>query len=449
MEENRTDNNENINNFEKQQDFNKLNLASYKMKQKYFYGKSSVKKVKKKKLTIFIVFSYIICSLVSIVIGGCLTFLLLKRIDVDKYNNSISEDNGVAQENVELLPKNLYQNIPGELPDLGGDLPIIEDSLNPVPDIVEQLQPAIVSILVQQVSKDQSDTPVVKNVSAGSGFIITKDGYIVTNNHVIEQGNQFIVIDSQELEYNAEFVGTNTIMDIAVLKIEAKHELKALPIGNSNSIRSGEMVIAVGNPFGANTNLAGTVTVGYVSAEQRNLVVNGIEQRYIQTDAALNMGNSGGPLLNTRGEIIGVNNLKSLVSVPSSNNTVISSEGIGFAIPINDAIECIKQIILSGSTTKPGIGIYFYDLTYEECVEFSISSGCRIDSFMTNSIAESSGLKVGDIIVECDGEKQVNINYISNLISQKNIGDTVNFVILRDNSYLEFNIEIVIVNILR
>jgi len=342
-----------------------------------------------------------------------------------------------------------FDEHPAELPSIGGNAPIITDHLNPVPDIAEQLSDGVVLITTELTMQYVDGAEETNQVSGGTGFVISEDGYIVTNNHVIEGGSSFIVTLPNGSEYSAVLVGTDTETDLAVLKISAKEKLTVLPIGDSDHVRTGEMVIAIGNASGAGATLTGSVTVGYVSAVNREISFNGTQQEFIQTDAALNSGNSGGPLVNTKGEVIGVATLKSLISSYTEYGESINSEGIGFAIPINRAMEKVQQIILSGNIKKPGIGLNYYAISKEQSEKEKIPMGLLIASFMSDSPSEEAGLMVGDIIVKADGISIEKIESISEYIGAKGIGSTIDFTVYREGKYLDFTVEIRDVNAMR
>ena len=342
-----------------------------------------------------------------------------------------------------------FDDHPTVLPNIGGDLPVITDSVNPVPDIAEQLSDGVVLITTELTMQYKDGKEETNEVAGGTGFVISEDGYIVTNNHVIDSGSSYLVTFPDGTEYNAALVGTDTETDLAVLKIKPKGKLTVLAIGDSDKVRTGEMAIAIGNASGAGETLTGSVTVGYVSAVNRVISFNGTKQPFIQTDAALNSGNSGGPLVNNKGEVIGVATLKSLVSSYTEYGDTVNSEGLGFAIPINRAMEKVQQIILSGSIKKPGIGLNYYELTEEYSEQEGVPMGLLIDSFMSNSPSEEAGLKVGDIIVKADDIPIGEIESISDYIVKKGIGSTVKFTVYREGEYLDFTIDIRDVNAMR
>ncbi len=322
--------------------------------------------------------------------------------------------------------------------EIGGSAPVITDYSNPIPEIAESALQSVVGVTALQQQGGQ-----LLASSRGTGFVISSSGYIMTNYHVISGGAQFIVTDHDGTEYEATFVGGDESLDVAVLKIDAN--LPALALGNSDDTRVGELVVAIGDPAGAGQNLTGTVTVGYVSAVNRELMFNNMRQKFIQMDAAVNPGNSGGPLFNSRGEVIGVVTLKSLVSSVDSNGTAIDTEGIGFAIPINSAIDAAEQIIATGSVQRPGIGIRYTEISEQLAEANNIVPGNLIVSFMSGGTAQQAGLQVGDIIIRCEGQDVTEVN-MSDLVAEKQVGDTLSVTVWRNGQEMDFIITIGDVN---
>lgn len=224
----------------------------------------------------------------------------------------------------------------------------------------------------------RSGTRQYEQVGTGSGVVISADGYIVTNNHVIDDATSLEVTLNNQKKYKAELIGTDQENDIALLKIDAEETLAYIPFANSDAVQIGEWVLAVGNPY----NLTSTVTAGIVSAKGRDLQGNSGIDSFIQTDAAVNPGNSGGALVNTRGELIGIN-----TAISSKTGSFV---GYSFAVPSNIAKKVIEDLIEFGSVQEAVLGIYV-DAAYTE-------SGVRIDGFNEQSEAEKSGLSAGDII---------------------------------------------------
>ena len=323
---------------------------------------------------------------------------------------------------------------PDTLPAFDGKSIVITDKYNPVPEIASQVSACVVEVFA---STDNADGTV--SGSLGTGVIISSEGYILTNAHVISGGQNITVTLNSGDECEGTLMGVDSNMDIAVIKID-KNGLKAVKIADSSKVIVGERAIAIGNPAGAGAYLTGTVTVGYVSAVERELLFNDTYQRFIQTDVALNPGNSGGPLLNDKGELIGIVTLKSLVSSVAEDGTIIDTEGIGFAIPINSAMETAGKIILSGDIERPGLGVMVQEITEEMAKENDLHAGVLIQSFIEGSLAESAGLQVNDIICGFDGREIKTMDELSAELGNKYVGDKITLKVWRAGEYLEFDI---------
>ena len=252
--------------------------------------------------------------------------------------------------------------------------------------------------------------------SLGSGFIISSDGYIMTNNHVINGADEIYVKMSDGQEYLAKLVGTSPEVDIAILKVMANRTFKPLKFANSDNIKIGHWAIAFGNPLGLNSSM----TVGVIGASGRSSL--GIEQveNFIQTDAAINQGNSGGPLLNINGDVIGVN-----TAIYSTNG---GSVGLSFAIPSNLASNVRDSILKSGRYERPYIGISVLDLTQEIKKQRNIpySTGIMVQQVYSGSPAAKYGLKVGNIILEINGKTVTSAGAFIGELAAKKVGETVN-----------------------
>jgi serine protease Do len=260
--------------------------------------------------------------------------------------------------------------------------------------------------------------------SSGSGFIIEKDGRILTNNHVIRDASDITVILNDKRKFKAKVVGTDPSTDVAVIKIDADGDLPVVPLGDSENVRVGDWAIAIGNALG---ELSGTLTVGVISGKGRtNLSIVGgapAYQDFIQTDASINFGNSGGPLLNIHGEAIGI-------------NTAInpSGEGIGFAIPINMAKHISGQLIAHGRVTRGWLGIAPQELTPELADSWGLQnvSGVLVGSVNSNTPADSAGFHVKDVITEFDGQKVSDVQNFRLLVADTPVHKKVRVHVLRD-----------------
>lgn len=328
--------------------------------------------------------------------------------------------------------------------DIGGTAPELDDTTNVIPDIVEQVGPSVVGITT--VSNVQTTFPAGSTEEAtsyGSGFVISKDGYIITNNHVIENGTSYKVWTMDGTEYEAKLIGRDSASEIAVLKIEATN-LTVAPIGDSSALRVGETTIAIGNPLGK--SLAGTVTKGIVSALNREVYYNGRNFNMIQTDTPINLGNSGGPLLNIKGEVIGVNTMKSVIAGYDSYGDAVDAEGIGFAIPINDAITIARQIILNGGIQSPGIGISVSAISADDAQKYNVPQGLLVQEVTSGMSAEKAGVKANDIITAVDGTQTKATDTLINVIKAKKIGDSITLTIYRDGMTGQITVQIADLN---
>lgn len=274
--------------------------------------------------------------------------------------------------------------------------------------------------------KRQVQTP--KREASGSGVIISPDGYIVTNNHVVEGADQLTVTLNDNREYNARIIGTDKTSDLALIKVDGKN-LPAIQIGNSDDLKVGEWVLAVGNPF----NLNNTVTAGIVSAKARSLGANGVES-FIQTDAAINSGNSGGALVNTRGELVGINAM--LYSQTGSYS------GYGFAIPTTIMTKVVEDLKKYGTVQRAVLGIMganvldWKDKQKEEGKDLDLGTneGIYVSKVENNSAGEAAGLKEGDVIVAVDGKKVTKMSELQELMAGKRPGDKLTITYLHNKN---------------
>jgi len=275
--------------------------------------------------------------------------------------------------------------------------------------------------------KQKVQTP--KKESTGSGVIISEDGYIVTNNHVVAGADELIVSLNDNTEYSAKVIGTDANTDLALIKVSPKGKLPAITIGNSDNLKVGEWVLAVGNPF----NFTSSVTAGIVSAKARTLGQNGVES-FIQTDAAINMGNSGGALVNTRGELVGIN------AMLYSNTG--SYSGIGFAIPTSIMNKVVEDLKKYGTVQRALIGIQGTDVkTYVDAkksegkdIDLGTMTGIYVAKVTEDGAAEAAGIKEGDVITSVDGKKITKFAELQEVLAEKRPGDQVNLTYLRNKS---------------
>jgi serine protease Do len=270
-----------------------------------------------------------------------------------------------------------------------------------------------------------------KEQSLGSGVIVSRDGYIVTNNHVIEKAQEIKVLLSNKKDYKAKLIGADPKTDIAVIKIDAKG-LTALPWGDSNKLRVGEVVFAIGNPFGLNQ----TVTMGMISAVGRANVGIADYEDFIQTDAAINPGNSGGALINANGELIGI-------------NTAILSrtggyQGIGFAVPSSMARQVMDSLVKYKKVVRGWLGVSIQEVTSDLAEEFGVKDlkGALVSGVMKKSPAEKAGIRQGDVILQYNGRIVEDTGHLRNMVSQTPIGTAVKVRLLRQKKEVEVEVGI-------
>lgn len=270
-----------------------------------------------------------------------------------------------------------------------------------------------------------------KENSLGSGVIVSSDGYIVTNNHVIAKADEIRVLLNDKREFTGKVVGTDPKTDIAVIKINAK-DLPSVPWGDSDKLEVGEFILAIGNPFALNS----TVTMGIVSAVGRANVGIADYEDFIQTDAAINPGNSGGALVNTRGELVGIN-----TAIFSRSGGYM---GIGFAVPANMTRSVMDSLIKNGKVTRGWLGVSIQEVNQDLAKQFGLNEtkGALVSEVIADSPAAAAGLKPGDVIVAFDGKPIDGPAVLRNIVAQTSVGKTAKVDVLRDNKRQTFNVKI-------
>ncbi len=293
---------------------------------------------------------------------------------------------------------------------------------------VEEVVPAVVGIIIYAPFSQRGRELQVEQAT-GSGVVIHSEGYIITNYHVIEGASEIKVSFGDGKTVNATLVGKDPYTDLAILKVDLAEPLKTAVFADSDQIRPGETVIAIGNPLGF--SFQHTVTAGIISATQRQIHINGTEYRhtYLQTDAAINQGNSGGPLVNTEGKIIGINSAKIIDP---------RVEGMGFAIPSNTARLVAEKILQHGEVVRPFMGILVADLF--EVTGMSNDQGVYIREVYADSPAEKAGLEAGDVIVEIDSHPTEHSAQLFDRLLHLSPGDETKMEVLREDDRLSFQI---------
>ena len=308
-------------------------------------------------------------------------------------------------------------------------------------DLAERLMPSVVNIFTTQtittrtnpfpfefppgspfedMFRDFGEQKERRANALGSGFIIDKDGIVVTNNHVIQGAEDIFVTVNGQKEYAAEIIGEDPLSDIAVLKIKSDEKFTPVKLGDSDSARVGDWVIAIGNPFG----LGGTVTSGIISARNRSIGLSRYED-YIQTDASINSGNSGGPLFDMNGDVIGIN-----TAILGQSGSI----GIGFSIPSNSAKKVIDQLIEFGETKRGWLGVRIQIVTKEIVTEENLDKprGALVISVAEGSPSDKGGIKSGDIILEFDGRIINEMTELPKIVAETEVGSTVDVKVWRN-----------------
>ncbi|TCS80130.1 S1C family serine protease [Pectinatus cerevisiiphilus] len=300
--------------------------------------------------------------------------------------------------------------------------PVSDARNTPIVRAAKAVGPAIVGITNKAVARDWFNNQVEVNQGVGSGVIFKSDGYIVTNNHVIDGAKEITVSLADGRSLPGKLVGSDPVTDIAVVKIDAT-DLPVAKFGNSDDIMVGEPAIAIGNPMGL--EFQGSVTAGVISALNRTLDIGEGRVKLLQTDAAINPGNSGGALVNADGLVIGINSAKLAAN---------GVEGMGFAIPINTVQPIIDQLIANGRVSRPylGVGIFDKDTAAKNGYLLNIDKGVYVAQVAENGSAAAAGIQRGDIIVKIDDKDINNVNDLRDAISAHKINDKVSLVIIRN-----------------
>ena len=321
----------------------------------------------------------------------------------------------------------------------------LQSNSKPVPasfaDLAEKLMPSVVNISTsttvvtnnnsfpfqfppgspfEDMFKEFGTPQERKSAALGSGFIIDEKGVVVTNNHVIQDADDIIVRVNGDQEYKAKVLGADPLMDIAVLQLDTEDKFQPVGFGDSDKARIGDWVLAIGNPFG----LGGTVTAGIISARNRSIGLSRYED-FIQTDASINSGNSGGPLFDMEGNVIGIN-----TAILGRNGSI----GIGFSIPSNSAQQVIKQLIEFGETKRGWLGVRIQDVTKEiaEAEELDKPRGALVASVAENSPSEKAGIQAGDIILEFNGVEIKQMKELPAIVARTDVGKNVDVKIWRN-----------------
>ncbi len=351
----------------------------------------------------------------KLITGGSLSDSLVENSS-SAIDDTSAVDADAAQDNVSKEEERPRREVPSL-----EQLAALEDAL-PVPEIVEKVSPSVVGVT----------SLLSGGTSYGTGFVISEDGYIVTNYHVIDGAQKITVafsVSDDDKEYDAELIGGDEQTDIAVLKIE-KDGLSAVEFGKSSDLIVGELAIAIGNPMGS--ELSGTVTAGIISALNRSLTIEERKMNLIQTDASINNGNSGGPLINSYGQIIGIT---------SAKIASYYADGLGFAIPIDEALPIISDLIEYGYVKgRPIIGISGEDISEIYAQYYKVPQGFYVAEVTKDGPAEKAGVKVGDIVIGIETQLVQSIDEFNEIKAKYKAGDTITISVYRDKEIIDLEV---------
>lgn len=359
---------------------------------------AAAKKPKKNGFAV-IVATGLICSIVGGSIGG----VVGANIAQSKYEEMSYTQSGTDHDTTVQLVGN-------------------QSEISPVIAIAKKVMPSVVGVHTYGTYSYWGRQITNMELGSGSGVIYSEDGYIITNYHVIEDATSVVVTLSDEQEYEAVIIGADEASDLAVLKIDAGRKLPAAELGNSSELQIGELVVAIGNPLGYDN----TVTDGIVSGLNRQLSDYTDEMTLIQTNAAINSGNSGGALVNGRGEVIGINSAKLVAS---------NAEGMGFALSIDEVKPLVEQLITQGHVSRPYMGVTIdsqYQVDEETAERYEIPMGIMIYEVAENSPAKRAGLRAGDIIYKVNDTLIQSFDDLSELIDSSQVGDTLRVLANRE-----------------
>ncbi len=341
------------------------------------------------------------------VIGGIIsTSLVLDAKGIDKIQTNVKGENGTTNSIVTSY-----------------NFATVE---NPVVAISKQVGPSVVGIKVTYQA--QTFFGETQAEGEGSGIVYSKEGYIITNYHVVEEAIkstkakvEVLLANGETLE--AKVIGGDAVTDIAVVKVESG-KLTAAEFGDSDGVEVGELAVAIGNPLGQ--EFAGSVTVGYISAVNRTMTAEGTTYNLLQTDAAINSGNSGGPLVSSSGKVIGINTAKIAAT---------GVEGMGFSIPINEVLPIVEELITNKKIARPYIGIGGVEIDEYDAKRYNLVPGVYVQTVDIKSAAEKAGIRQGDVIVEVDGTKVASVTEINVIKNKKKVGDKLTVKLYRDGEY--------------
>ena len=363
---------------------------------------------------------------VALVAGGC--FITAFSVN-SAWEKRSSADMAQMNEKISTLEKQISEAAKSSGNSVSGSPVATSDGMTPGQVYAQNVDSVVtISCTIQSRVYGQ----VAKGASSGSGFILTSDGYVVTNYHVVEGATAITVITHDGTEYSATVKGTDSNNDVAVLKVEAQ-ELPPVTLGSSDDLVIGDMVVAIGNPLGT---LSATQTVGYVSGKNREVTTDNTVINMIQTDAVINPGNSGGPLFNMRGEVVGITTAK----YSGTTSSGASIEGIGFAIPIDDVLGIIGDLQNLGYVTGAYLGVTVQDVDSDSASKYGLPSGAYVASVVDGGAADRAGVKQKDIITGIGDTKVTSMTSLTRALRNFKAGDTTTLTVVRGGQTLTLTI---------
>lgn len=329
-----------------------------------------------------------------------------------------------------------------QMPTLDGVSPTLpENTSNPIPDIYDAVSPGVVGVINYQQTTGLTGKVKDEIYGSGTGFVVSSSGYILTNAHVVDGAHKITVkVYGEEDEREALLIGSDTETDVAVLKITGAN-VTPLKLGDSDTVRVGEYALAIGNPLSTD-ELANTITFGIISATAREITIDNYTNSYFQTDAAINFGNSGGPLISMNGEVIGINSAKTITAGYDEYGNAVSAEGIGFALPINQVKKIMEILITVGEVVRPGIGVTVSTVDSETAEANDVPVGALVQSVVNGRPADLAGIQAGDIIVEANGQTIETHEQLVDIVHACIIGDELKVKVYREGEYIDITIVI-------
>ena len=375
----------------------------------------------------------LLCAVLAVVVvaGSCVTTAVLLNDSWDQRLGELEDRHAQEVAALEVKIKDAYRANADTNNNTGNSVsgsPVSAEGLTPSQVYARNVN-AVVMITAEVTTGGMFGGT---GTSFGTGFVLTPDGYVVTNCHVVEGANKLSVETAAGDIYDAVLVGYDSANDVAVLKIEEEN-MQAVTVGSSNALIVGDQVVAIGNPLG---ELTATLTVGYVSAKERNVNTDGTVINMIQTDAAINSGNSGGPLFNMKGEVVGITTAK----YSGTSNSGATIEGIGFAIPIDDVYDMIDDLVNYGYITGAYLGISVGDTDPDAAAYFGVPTGAYVYEVVPGYCAEEAGVKAKDVIVKLGGYTVSGLNDLSRALRNLEPGETTTVVVVRAGQQLELTI---------